>query len=988
MKSRKKVQMAFHYAKKLVVVFILAALFACSADKYKVHTATDSNGYTYEYVSNDPLRARIYTLDNSLKIYLSYNADEPRIATLIGVRAGSTSDPVETTGLAHYFEHMMFKGTNKVAALNWEEEKFYLTMISDLFEQHRATDDSATKKVIYKKIDSVSQIAASFVAANEYDKLVSSLGAKRTNAGTSYEQTVYVNDIPSNEFEKWLELESERFNEMVLRLFHTELETVYEEFNMYQDMDWSRVNKALMKGLFPNHPYGGDVIGLPEHIKNPSLVNINKFAQTWYVPNNMAIALSGDLDFENAIVLIDKYFGPMKPNQNLPVIEQPVEEPINEPVIKEVTGPDAESLIFAYRFDGDNSMDQKYVTLIDMILSNSQAGLIDLDLNQKQKVLRAGAFPWFMRDYGTHRFYGQPREGQTLEEVKDLLLGEIEKVKTGEFDDWMIQAVINDLRLSEIRGQESNFSRIYEFMDIFIKNVPYSDRLKFLDELEKISKEDLMAFAKEKYRNNYVVVYKRTGENKNLVKVEKPPITPIKINREDQSEFYKEFIKEEPKPIKPVFVDFKKEIISDKLNSGIEISYIKNKTNELFNLQYIIDMGKKHNLELPLAVNYLPYIGTDKYTPEELQKEFFKHGLSMDVYTGNNRCYVYITGLQKSFEKGVELLEHVLAGAVPDQKAYDDYIDGILKKRSDAKLNKSSILWGGLYNYGRYGAFNPNTNIIPEQELKKIDPSELTNLIKDLYSYEHRLFYYGQECLKDMIPVIDKYHNVPGELKPYPSPVKYIEPETDKNIVYFVNYDMSQVSVMMIAKGPMFDKSLIPPSKVFGEYFGGGLSSIVFQEIREARGLAYSAFSAFAIPSRKDESNFIYGFVGTQADKLEEATNALLDLMNDMPKAQKQFELAKESIRKKIETERIIKTNIFWTYQRNLDRGIDYDIRQDVYNYVKSVELDDFSYFFDKYIKDNNYTILVMGNKEMVDMNVLAKLGTVKELTLEEIFNY
>ncbi|MCD4729680.1 MAG: insulinase family protein [Bacteroidales bacterium] len=974
--------------KHLLYLVALFTLISCTTDNYKLKTATDQHGYIYEHVTGDPLKARIYKLENGLKVYLSYNPEEPRVATLIGVRAGSTSDPVETTGLAHYFEHLMFKGTTRIGALDWENEKIYLDQITDLFEQHKATDDPEEKLAIYQKIDSVSQIAASYVAPNEYDKLVSSLGAKRTNAGTSYESTIYINDIPSNEFEKWLKLESERFSNMVLRLFHTELETVYEEFNMYQDMDRARVRKALMQGLFKEHPYGKDVIGTPYDLKNPSIKNIYEFAETWYRPNNLAIAIAGDINMEEAIVLIDKYFGSMEPNLDLPIIEQPVEEPITEPVVKEVVGPDAESLRMAFRFDGNNSEDQKYVTLIDMILSNSKAGLIDLNLNQQQKVLRAGAYPYFLKDYGMHTFYGQPREGQTLEEVKDLLLGEIEKIKNGEFDDWMIEAVINDMRLSDIRSQESNFSRVFELISVFIDDMPYTDRLKFVDELEQITTEQLMAFAKENYKNNYVVVYKRTGENTELVKMEKPPITPLDINRDDQSEFYQEFVSSEVDNLKPVFIDFKKEIITEQLPSGIEVSYIKNETNELFTLQYIIDMGKNHNILLPLAVNYLPYLGTDQFSAEDLQKEFFKYGLSMNVNASNDRCYISITGLQKSYGKGVELLEHVLATVQPDQKAYDDYIDGILKKRMDAKLNKNTILWRALFDFGKYGPQNPFTTIISQGNLQTIKPSTLTDLIKDLYSYQHRIFYYGQVDLDNIIAVIDKYHNVPRELKPYPEPVKFNEQSTDKSLVYFVDYDMSQVNILFLAKGPGFNKELMPPARLFGEYFGSGLSSIVFQEIREARGYAYSAFSAFATPRKLDQSHFVYGFIGTQADKLSDATGALLELMNDMPKAQKQFDLARESIIKKIETERIIKTKKFWTYQRNLDRGIDYDIRKDVYEYMQTVDMEQFIAFFDEYIKGNNYTFLILGNKKQVDMNVLGELGTVKELTLEEVFNY
>ncbi len=278
----------------LLLVFILFS--QCTAEKYKVKESIDENGYLYKTITNDPLKTRIYTLENGLKVYLSVNKDEPRIQTLIGVHAGSTSDPVETTGLAHYFEHMMFKGTDEIGALDWEKEKVLLQEISNLFEERRATDDPDKKKKLYHKIDSVSALAANYVAANEYDKLISSIGAKRTNAGTSYDFTVYINDIPSNEFEKWVKLEYERFSDMVLRIFHTELETVYEEFNMYQDNDNSRANNVLMKALFKKHPYGRDVIGLPEHIKNPSLENIYEFAEKFYVPNNLAIALAGDLD--------------------------------------------------------------------------------------------------------------------------------------------------------------------------------------------------------------------------------------------------------------------------------------------------------------------------------------------------------------------------------------------------------------------------------------------------------------------------------------------------------------------------------------------------------------------------------------------------------------------------------------------------------------------------------------------------------------------
>lgn len=969
----------------LLLVFILFS--QCTAEKYKVKESIDENGYSYKTITNDPLKTRIYTLENGLKVYLSVNKDEPRIQTIIGVHAGSTYDPVETTGLAHYFEHMMFKGTDEIASLDWEKEKILLQEISDLFEKRRETEDLKMKDVLYFKIDSLSYEAAKYVATNEYDKIASSIGAKGTNASTSYDFTQYINNIPSNELEKWARLESERFADMVLRIFHTELEIVYEEFNMYQDSDNSRANKMLMKNLFPNHPYGRDVIGLPEHLKNPSMVNIYEFAETFYIPNNIAIALSGDLDYEKTVKVLDKYFGKLE-SGDLPEIIQPKEEPVIGPVVCEITGPSAANIILAYRFDADNSEDYRYVTLIDMILSNSQAGLIDLNLVKQQKVINAGCSPNFMRDYGIHWFYGIPRQGQTLEEVKDLLLDEIEKIKNGEFEDWMIEAVINDLKLYEIKQNESNYGRTRGYIDAFIKDIPYVDRVKFLDELESISKEELVNFAKTHYNDNYVVVYKRTGANDMLVKVEKPEITPIPINRDKQSEFYREFIKDQPEPINPVFVNFENAIVQNHLDKGIKIEYIENKTNELFTLQYILEMGKNHDLKLPLAVNYLPFLGTEKYTAAELQQEFFKLGISMGVYAGSDRSYVYITGLQESLDPGLELLEHIIANVEPDKSAYDEYVNGILKKRKDSKLSKSSILRGGLFNYGMYGEKSPYTHLISEDNLKAQDPEELTRLLKELYSYKHKVFYYGSMPLTKVMQVIEKHHKVPEELKPYPEPVKFVELETNENKVYFVDYDMVQVNIIMISKDEKLNMSLLPEATLFNEYFGGGPSSIVFQEIRESRALAYSAFASFNIPAKRERSHFTYGFVGTQADKLQMAIHALLDLMNDMPKAEKQFDLAKESIMKKIESERITKTNIYSTYIINLDRGVNYDTRKDVYEAMKTMSLDELDKFFMKHIAGKNYTFLVLGDRDAVDMNVLKELGTIREIELEEIFGY
>ncbi|MBS9774437.1 MAG: insulinase family protein, partial [Tenacibaculum sp.] len=487
------------------VLFII--LSACKKDEIKMEKKIDANGFSYETVTNDPTGLRLYTLKNGLKVYLSKNTDEPKIQTFIAVRAGSNYDPKESTGLAHYLEHMVFKGTHKIGTQNWEKEKVYLQKISDLYEKHREEKNPEKKKEIYKEIDEISLEASEYSIANEYDKLVGSLGATGTNAHTWFEETVYKNKIPANELNKWIDLESERFSTVVLRLFHTELEAVFEEFNRGQDNDGRKSFAAMVDGLFPNHPYGQQTtIGKGEHLKNPSMVDIHNYFNKYYVPNNMAIVLVGDLEFDSTIKKINETFGKMeRKDLEHPVL--PKEEPITKPVVREVFGPTSESISIAFRSGSINSEDKKFVTLCDMILTNGKAGLIDLNLNQKQAVQRAGSYPIFLNDYGFHTLYGMPKQGQSLDDVKDLILSQLEKLKEGEFEDWMINAVVNDLKLTQTKSMENSTQLATAYFNSFIHHTNWADEVKFLDELKKITKKELVDFANKFYKDNYVVVY-------------------------------------------------------------------------------------------------------------------------------------------------------------------------------------------------------------------------------------------------------------------------------------------------------------------------------------------------------------------------------------------------------------------------------------------------------------------------------------------------
>lgn len=944
--------------------------------------------YSYDTVPGDPMRARIYTLENGLTIYMSVYKNAPRLYTSIAVRTGSKNDPADATGLAHYLEHMLFKGTDQYGTKDFQKESIELRKIDSLYEKYGQTIDTDMRKKIYHQIDSISGVASKHAVANEYDKLMSNIGANGTNAYTWLDETVYINDIPSNQLKKWLIIEGERFRKPILRLFHTELEAVYEEKNRSLDDDYSKMNDALFAGLFRKHTYGTQTtIGTIEHLKNPSLKKIREYYNTYYVPNNMAFCLAGDFNPDSVIRWCDQYLGGWERKPvNGRILSS--EDPISAPIIKEVTGPFPETMNLAFRLPGAGTREELLLDMMNEILYNGKAGLIDLNIMQKQRLLNAGAYAMNFKDYSVHVFSGDPKSEQKLEEVKDVLLAEIEKVKKGDFPDWLIGSVINNKKLQETKTQESNAGRVNQFVYSFVHEKPWAKDVNYIRELSTITKQELVDFANKYYGNNYVVVYKRTGIDSTVQKVDKPAITPIETNRNDKSDFLARVTSMPAETIEPVFLDFTKDIQKGKVKSNLELLYTPNTENKTFTLYYILDMGSNHNRKLPVAIEYLTYLGTSKYTPEQLQQEFYKLACSFGVFNSNDQVYVYLSGLDENFDKATALFEELLADAQPNPQALKNLAGDILKKRADAKLDKNTILWNGLWNYAKYGPQSPFTNILSEKELRELKPEELTSLIRSLISYEHRILYYGSIGKTDLEARLGKLHRSPATLKPYPAETKFEEQLTPVNKVYAVDYDMTQAEIFLVSKSEAYYKNLAPSIRLFNEYFGGGMSSIMFQELRESKALAYSVFAGYIEADRIDRNNYIQAYIGAQVDKLPEAMEGLFNLMKSMPESENSFLAAQKAVLETIRTTRITKTRILFTYEAARKLKLDYDIRKDVYTQVKDMKLDAVKRFHSQHISAKRYNIMIIGNKKLLDQKVLESYGPVKWLTLEEVFGY
>ncbi|HSH67843.1 MAG TPA: insulinase family protein, partial [Bacteroidia bacterium] len=790
------------------------------------------------------------------------------------------------------------------------------------------------------------------------------------------------------QIDNWTTIESERFRNPVLRIFHTELEAVYEEKNRSLDNDGFKVWEALFLGLFPNNTYGSQTtIGTIEHLKNPSLKEIKKYYDKYYVPNNMAICISGDLDPDATIKLIDEKFSVLKPKP-VPAYEPYIEKPITQPVVKEVLGPQAENVTLGFRFGGANTPDADMVFMVDQVLSNGKAGLIDLNLNQQQKVLSAGTYIEGLKDYTIHIFEGEPKAGQSLEQVRDLLLAQIDNVKQGKFPDWLLNAIINNVKLQQTKAYESNSARANAFVSAFISETGWKEYVNRINRLSKITKQQIIDFVKKNYTNsNYAIVYKRVGEDKNVQKVIKPAITPVQVNRAEKSEFLKTILSKPVKDIQPVFLDFNTDIKKFTIKNNIQVLYTPNTENKTFAMYYIFDMGTNQNKKLEMAINYLQYLGTKELTAAQVQEEFFKLGCSYSVNAREDQVYVSISGLTENIEKATKLFENLLATAQPNEEALKSLIADVQKKREDAKLNKREILFGALFNYGKYGKNSPYTHILSNKELENLTASDLISIINKLTSYEHRILYYGNNTQQELTALLDKVHQTPAALLPVPPLVDFAEKDANTN-VYVVDYDMKQAEVIFLAKDGLYNKELIPKISLFNEYFGAGMSSIVFQDMRESKALAYSVFSAYAPADKKIDYNYVFSYIGTQADKLPEAMSGMMDLVNNFPEAENNFVAAKESVLQDIRSERIIKTKILFFYENAKKLGWDHDKRIDVYSKVPLLTFDEIKAFEQKHLKEKQYTVLVIGKKELLDMKTLEKYGKVTFLPLEDIFGY
>ena len=819
---------------------------------------------------------------------------------------------------------------------------------------------------------------------------MASIGSQGTNAYTSNDVTCYVENIPNNEIENWAKVQSDRFQNMVIRGFHTELEAVYEEKNISMASDNTKEFAALWKLLTPTHPYGTQTtIGEQEHLKNPSIINIQNYFHRYYVPNNVAICMSGDFDPDQTIAIIDKYFGSWKKSDNLSRPEFSAQPDLTAVKDTAVVGKDAENVMLAWKFKGANDKENDVLDVISEMLTNGKAGLMEVDLEQQMKIAAASAFIYGLHDYSAFIVAGTPNKEQKLEEARALLLDEMAKLRRGEFDNDLLPSVIANKKLNYYKSLDDNEERTSIMVDAFINDQKWEDVASKLDRQSKLTKQDIVDFAKKYLRDdNFVCVYKRMGEDNTLKKIEKPAITPIPANREYESDFVKEIKNAKVPDIQPQFLDFKKDLTVTKTSKKLPLIYKQNTQDDLFNLTFRYEFGDEDDIRYSYAAQYLNYIGTDKKSVSAIKQAFYKLACNYSIVQGSKTLQINLNGLNENLPAALNLMEEIMHHAKADKNSWNQFIDLIEKMQTDAKANQKSN-FSYLWAYSTYGAYNPTRNAIKTVDLRKMDPQELVNLLGGLNNMEHTVTYYGPYSEKQLNAMLAKEHKTAKKLAAVPEGKEYKMEEIKQNEIYIAPYEAKNIYLRYYQnegkKSSVNDEALV---SLFNEYFGGGMNAIVFQELRETRGLAYNAWASYLTPTRKDEKDYFVKHIISQTDKMMDCIHVFDEITNNLPQNEASFNLAKQSLMKSIQSRRVTKNGVINAYLNAKLMGIDYDATKLYYEQIPSLTLQDVTNFEKQNIVGKPHRIIILGDEKNLDMKSLEKIAPIKRLSQEEIFGY
>jgi predicted Zn-dependent peptidase len=932
-------------------------------------------------IAGDPLGVTVHVLSNGLTVYLSPNTQEPRVYYEIAVRAGSRHDPLEATGMAHYLEHMQFKGTNRLGTSDFGHEKSRLDLIEELYEELFETENQKQRLDIYSRIDRESQAAAKFAIANELDRLYSAVGFNAINAHTSQDETVYKGCFPSNRAEVWAAVEADRLTTPIYRLFLPELETVYEEFNKRNDEAENEFHRAALSAMFDGHPYGRDIIGLGAHLKNPSISRMRSFFRAYYRPNNMAIILSGDFNRPDMLDLIKRYFGKLEPAEIPPAPKGEIKAPRG--VRKtEILYQAEEKVGIGWLICGHGHPDEDAVIVMDMLMDNRWTGILNLSVNKAQKVKTSGAQPIIFNEAGEWLMWAVAKAGQTLEQAEDVLLQAVAKLKAGDFTDEDIRAVVTDFEVNEKKRLEKNSERVGHIRRAFIEGEPWPDAVRRLERLKKVAKKDVLAAAKKYLGDDRVVIYRRKGEPV-VESVAKPEFTALDIDAGRQSPFFSQLLTLPAKPLAPRFLKEGRDYRILPRPWG-RLYWTENPVNDLFHLEFRFTLGRTHDKKLKLALKFLELCGAGGMTVDDFQRALYQLGSKLEVESGERECVVLLSGLEKNLTETLRLALLRFSKPKVAAGAFERMIAVERGDRKNRKLDPNKI-FHALSDFAARGAESSVLGDLSPKELDALTEADLTAVLGSLFEYPRSALYTGCLRAEDAAGLLDKAQALKVRPEPAKKIFKLIVPGSSR--VIFVHRDnLNQAVIGAYAADGPYEADARVDYRIFNAVMGG-MSGVYFQEVREARALAYAAAGGYGPGERKGDDNSLWSYAGTQCDKAAETSLLLAELMAHPPITPERFVSAVREAEESYRTESPTLSDI----PRQIDRwhklGFDVDPRIESLGRLESYKQAELNRFAERF-SSKPLTFYILADRSRVELKALEALGKLEERAVDELFPF
>ncbi|CAM1368594.1 M16 family metallopeptidase [Tenacibaculum xiamenense] len=438
---------------------------------------------------------------------------------------------------------------------------------------------------------------------------------------------------------------------------------------------------------------------------------------------------------------------------------------------------------------------------------------------------------------------------------------------------------------------------------------------------------------------------------------------------------------------RPKHVNYANLIENLRTQQGQELSYVPNNDENSFELSYIFDMGRHHNKKLKYALKYMNFLGTDKLTGQEIKNKFHNLGIKYKSRVLSNKTILTISGVKKNLEEGVLLLEDLLNNVVSDESSYKKYLESVYnsrKNRAQRRIEVSLIAFDPLSVFGEN---SPYRDIIQYPELKKMDPEEFVNIIKDLKNFKNRFFYNGSDP-KLILDILNKHHRVPKEFKNYNKP-KIYNPIKIGGKVYVINNPSNEVEVAFITGTTEYSVENLVLSKLLTYYYGHGQ---IVNKLRLEENLVTMAHGGiFMLESHEGIRDFhMENFFQTDLNGLSKSLSLMKGFLKDMEEDNELFERSKKQLLKEYSEERVTNSRIFW--RNDLIKEGKFTSRhyypQELYDITKKITIKDLKNFYNKSIKDHKFDVMVYGDLSKIDLDQFKEFGEIKEIDLNYLFNF